>query len=115
MARAQRENDDFIAIGDEEETRQGLWVLYQGYWLKLQTAESIMLVEAQFKPRPDDLFLATYPKCGTTWLKALAFTVTNRHRHATGNNAHPLLKNHPQDLVPGSGAVPEAGTACLEP
>jgi hypothetical protein len=58
MARAQRENDHFIAVGDEEETRQGLWVLYRGYWLKPQTAESVTLVEAQFKPRPDDLFLA---------------------------------------------------------
>jgi hypothetical protein len=47
----------------------------QGCWLTQQCVESVKLVHAQFKPRPDDLLLVTYPKCGTSWLKALTFTV----------------------------------------
>ncbi|XP_020179413.1 cytosolic sulfotransferase 5-like [Aegilops tauschii subsp. strangulata] len=109
MSAGQHESDDHDATAAAEEggtlpppTRQGLWVLYRGCWLKPQTAESVAVVQAQFEPRPDDVFLATYPKCGTTWLKALAFAVTNRlrHGHAVGDSGHPLLTNHPQHLVP---------------
>ncbi|KAF7038570.1 hypothetical protein CFC21_048740 [Triticum aestivum] len=58
------------------------------------------MVQEHFKARPDNTLLATFPKCGTTWLKALAFTVTNRFDHAATSDTHPLLTRHPQDLVP---------------
>ncbi|KAJ1287184.1 hypothetical protein BS78_03G411000 [Paspalum vaginatum] len=38
------------------------------------------------------------PKCGTTWMKALAFTITNHSRYEFGNN-HPLFTHHPQELA----------------
>ncbi|EMS63802.1 Sulfotransferase 16 [Triticum urartu] len=60
-----------------------------------------------FVPRADDIILATQPKCGTTWLKALAFTITNRSRY--GFIDHPLLTHHPQHLVPFI-QIPCAGT-----
>lgn len=44
--------------------------------------------------------LATNPKCGTTWLKALAFTITTRSRYDDFPSNHPILTQHPQDLVP---------------
>ncbi|KAM0856999.1 hypothetical protein ACQ4PT_048766 [Festuca glaucescens] len=84
-------------------TMQGMWkpfFLYRGCWLTPRSVTSVALVQSQFTPRPDDVFLATYPKCGTTWLKALAFAVANRSRHPVGDHAHPLLTTHPQDLVP---------------
>ncbi|KAL6858982.1 hypothetical protein ACP4OV_017984 [Aristida adscensionis] len=87
-------------------TRDGWWrpfVLFQGCWLTPQSFTSAALVQAHFRPRPDDTILATFPKCGTTWLKALAFAVANRSRHpvvAGAGDGHPLLSHHPQDLVP---------------
>ncbi|KAL6613769.1 hypothetical protein ACP70R_036039 [Stipagrostis hirtigluma subsp. patula] len=39
------------------------------------------------------------PKCGTTWLKALAFAITNRSRYDFDGH-HPLLLRHPQEVVP---------------
>ncbi|OEL18541.1 hypothetical protein BAE44_0020439 [Dichanthelium oligosanthes] len=42
--------------------------------------------------------LVTYPKCGTTWLKAMAFAIMS-HSHC-GFADHPLLTQHPQQLVP---------------
>ncbi|TVU05157.1 hypothetical protein EJB05_48309, partial [Eragrostis curvula] len=69
-------------------------------WFSPNATKSIKLVQDQFQPRPDDVILATYPKCGTTWLKALAFTVINRTCHPVAGDEHPLLTNNPHGLVP---------------
>nr|CAB3475532.1 unnamed protein product [Digitaria exilis] len=58
-----------------------------------------MLLQDVFKPRHDYIILATNPKCGTTWLKALAFTITTRSRYHDFHS-HSLLAHHPQELVP---------------
>ncbi|CAN6351198.1 unnamed protein product [Urochloa humidicola] len=73
-------------------------VQHQNFWLRPELLKSIQLVQEQFVPRADDIILATFPKCGTTWLKALAFAIANRSRHALAH--HPLLTRHPQDAVP---------------
>ncbi|TKW18996.1 hypothetical protein SEVIR_5G469200v4 [Setaria viridis] len=82
-------------------TREG-WaqplVLYKNYRLRPRFAATIMHLQNTFEPRHDDIVLATNPKCGTTWIKALAFTITNRFRYEFGN--HPLLFRHPQEVVP---------------
>uniref|UniRef100_A0A0E0LWV0 Sulfotransferase domain-containing protein n=1 Tax=Oryza punctata TaxID=4537 RepID=A0A0E0LWV0_ORYPU len=115
MAQGQHDAQSVVpnATGDEEDdilaslpTREGWWttfVLYHGCWMARQTARSVSLVRAQFAPRDDDVLLATYPKCGTTWLKALSFTIANRSRHpvvGAGAGDHPLLTQSPHDLVP---------------
>ncbi|CAL4943698.1 unnamed protein product [Urochloa decumbens] len=77
-------------------------VLYQNYWLNPERLKHIIPVREHFKPRSDDIILATYPKCGTTWLKALAFTITTRGRHGFAAGGHPLLaggRQHPQEVV----------------
>uniref|UniRef100_A0A453GCH3 Sulfotransferase n=2 Tax=Aegilops tauschii TaxID=37682 RepID=A0A453GCH3_AEGTS len=103
MAAAQSESNHTSIVEEGGESHvaevRGGWVLYQGCWLRSHNVQSVMLVQERFKARPDDTFLVTFPKCGTTWLKALAFTVTNRFRHAATSEDHPLLTHHPQDLV----------------
>jgi hypothetical protein len=64
-----------------------------------------MAVRGNFKPRSDDIILATHPKSGTTWLKALAFSIFNRSRCSVDNDKHPLLTTTPQKVVPFIGAV----------
>ncbi|EMS57315.1 Sulfotransferase 17 [Triticum urartu] len=75
----------------------GPLVLYKNYWLRSTVLERILLAQATMKPRDDDIILATQPKSGTTWLKALAFAITNRSRYGFGD--HPLLTHHPHQLV----------------
>ncbi|KAG0541131.1 hypothetical protein BDA96_03G469800 [Sorghum bicolor] len=96
-------------------TREG-WseplVLYKNYWFRPYFVQSRLRIENGFKPRPEDVILATNPKCGTTWLKALAFTVINRFRYEFGN--HPLLFSHPQEVVPSIEAPSHENLTYLE-
>ncbi|PKA60925.1 Cytosolic sulfotransferase 16 [Apostasia shenzhenica] len=62
---------------------------YNGYWLQLVFIAGQRLLPEQYAPRPTDILLASSPKCGTTWLKALAFAALCR-----------LLDRNPHDLVP---------------
>ncbi|XP_017696015.1 cytosolic sulfotransferase 13-like [Phoenix dactylifera] len=70
---------------------------YQGFWFPDNWLPSIMTMQNHFKARPTDLILASYPKSGTTWLKALAFAVTTRTRYPLAD--HPLLSLNPHDCV----------------
>uniref|UniRef100_A0A0E0LYW9 Sulfotransferase n=1 Tax=Oryza punctata TaxID=4537 RepID=A0A0E0LYW9_ORYPU len=82
-------------------TREG-WsqplVLYKDYWFRPQLLENILVAQDTYMPRSNDVILATQPKCGTTWLKALCFTIVNRSQYSFSN--HPLLTRNPQHVVP---------------
>ncbi|KAL6851879.1 hypothetical protein ACP4OV_020064 [Aristida adscensionis] len=73
-------------------------VLYKNYWIRPRHVDNIRRLHGSFKARPEDTILVSNPKCGTTWLKALAFAITNRSRYDFDH--HPLLFRHPQELVP---------------
>ncbi|KAB2020404.1 hypothetical protein ES319_D07G066900v1 [Gossypium barbadense] len=74
-------------------------VQYQGFWLTPNAALKILMwVQDHFKPRPTDIFLASFPKSGTTWLKALIFATVNRTRYGFAD--HPLLTTGPHDCFP---------------
>ena len=54
---------------------------YQGFWHQSKrriSVETVMAVQDTFKARSTDIYLATLPKSGTTWLKALAYSIVNR-------------------------------------
>ena len=83
-------------------TREG-WstplTLYNKCWLRSHMLRRFMLVRDNFKPRRDDIILATHPKSGTTWLKALAFATLNRADHPPCGLDHPLRRSNPHDCV----------------
>ncbi|XP_021286250.1 flavonol sulfotransferase-like [Herrania umbratica] len=74
-------------------------VHYQGFWLAPKAAlKGVIWIQDRFKARPTDIVLATFPKTGTTWLRALIFATINRTRYDFSK--HPLLTTGPHDCFP---------------
>ncbi|XP_062079358.1 cytosolic sulfotransferase 15-like [Humulus lupulus] len=72
--------------------------LYQGFWCPSKIVPNIKAFQAHFRPRSQDIILASSPKSGTTWLKALLFSIVNRSRYNLSNT--PLLTSNPHQLLP---------------
>ncbi|GMP41095.1 hypothetical protein CsSME_00011308 [Camellia sinensis var. sinensis] len=77
-------------------TNQLYW--FQNFWCQAKEIQAIISCQRHFQAQDSDIILATIPKSGTTWLKALAFAIVNRKRFGPKN--HPLLTSNPHDLVP---------------
>ncbi|GMH01813.1 hypothetical protein Nepgr_003652 [Nepenthes gracilis] len=81
------------------------WVLtylyqYQGFWHTSRQLQGVVACQKHFQARPTDILLATTPKSGTTWLKAILYATANRTRHHANSQTHPLLTHNPHELVP---------------
>ncbi|KAG8079802.1 hypothetical protein GUJ93_ZPchr0007g5561 [Zizania palustris] len=74
--------------------------LYKGFWLPEPYAPGILAFQRRFTPRPDDVVLTSYPKCGTTWLKALAFAAMARNAYPPAAADHPLRRLNPHACIP---------------
>ncbi|KAM7250105.1 hypothetical protein ACFE04_021988 [Oxalis oulophora] len=72
---------------------KGTWFFSNGFGL-----EGLLWMQDHFNPKPTDIFLMTYPKCGTTWLKALVYSIVKRTQFDF--STHPLLTYNPHELVP---------------
>ncbi|KAL6554211.1 hypothetical protein OROMI_019884 [Orobanche minor] len=71
---------------------------YQGCWFPVGDFQGILSCQNNFKAHETDIILATMPKSGTTWLKALTFSIVNRHKSSLDES--PLLISSPHDVVP---------------
>ncbi|KAI7755655.1 hypothetical protein M8C21_006696 [Ambrosia artemisiifolia] len=78
--------------------------LYQGFWhqsMRKVSVESVMAIQETFRAHPTDIYLATVPKSGTTWLKALMFALVNRNQYNNNSvSTHPLLVSNPHICLP---------------
>ncbi|KAI3682362.1 hypothetical protein L1987_82299 [Smallanthus sonchifolius] len=78
--------------------------MYQGFWHQSSrriSVETVMALQDTFKARPTDIYLATLPKSGTTWLKALVFSLVNRNLYKNNRlSTHPLLVSNPHNCLP---------------
>jgi hydroxyjasmonate sulfotransferase len=61
--------------------------------------QPIISFQNHFQAKDSDIVVASLPKSGTTWLKALTFAIVNRHTFSSLED-HPLLKNISHALVP---------------
>ncbi|KAG2254175.1 hypothetical protein Bca52824_084311 [Brassica carinata] len=74
------------------------YIEHGGHWWTQPHLEGCLHAQEFFQARPNDFFVCSYPKTGTTWLKALTFAIANRSRFDHSSN--PLLKRNPHELVP---------------
>uniref|UniRef100_A0A7N0VDA1 Sulfotransferase n=1 Tax=Kalanchoe fedtschenkoi TaxID=63787 RepID=A0A7N0VDA1_KALFE len=88
-------------MAPSRDTCQPLFAFYQGSWYYARILHGVISTQQHFHPHPADILLATIPKSGTTWLKAIAYSIVNRGgKSSAGTGDNPLLTNSPHDLVP---------------
>ncbi|KAF5764003.1 putative Sulfotransferase domain, P-loop containing nucleoside triphosphate hydrolase [Helianthus annuus] len=73
---------------------------YQGHWHYARQLQGVLSCQKHFQALHNDILLVTIPKSGTTWLKAILFSLLNRTRFHPTQDDHPLLSNNPHMLVP---------------
>ncbi|XP_068466978.1 cytosolic sulfotransferase 15-like [Phaseolus vulgaris] len=73
--------------------------LFQDFWCPTFYVEGVNKFQKHFDAKDNDVFVASFPKSGTTWLKALTFAIANHQRFSSVDN-HPLLSSNPHELVP---------------
>ena len=72
--------------------------LFQDFWCPSFYFQGVTNFQKHFHAKDSDVFLASFPKSGTTWLKALTFVILN-HQHFPSFENHPLLSSDPHELV----------------
>ncbi|KAI3855562.1 hypothetical protein MKX03_006600 [Papaver bracteatum] len=73
---------------------------YEGFWCPPDRLKSLISIQREFEPLDTDLILATLPKSGTIWLKAMAYAIVYRGRFSPSSKTHPLLTTLSHILVP---------------
>ncbi|KAH8493674.1 hypothetical protein H0E87_020433 [Populus deltoides] len=96
---AKNYNEVMYALPKVKGLRGNDYYLYQGFWYSSFFLEGLMSVQEHFNPQSTDIILASSPKTGTTWLKALTFAILTRSR-LSGSTYSSLLTKMPHDCVP---------------
>ncbi|KAL1803591.1 hypothetical protein DCAR_0935272 [Daucus carota subsp. sativus] len=73
---------------------------YQGFWHNPVHLHGIINFQKHYEPRENDIFLATAPKSGTTWLRAILYALINRKTYPPNDPNHPLLSKNSHSLIP---------------
>ena len=96
--------DRFTALPKEKGLVTEYLYLYQGHWFPsegLFSIANVMRSQDVFQANPSDIYLATLPKSGTTWIKAITFAIVNRTKYKNNSlSTHTLLISNPHDCVP---------------
>ena len=71
---------------------------YEGFWCPLARLEGTLRAQKHFKPLPNQVILSSFPKSGTTWLKALIFAIMTKSHVSEPTN--PLLTRLSHECVP---------------
>lgn len=74
-------------------------IRYNGYWFKPEFITASEAIRAHYTPLLSDIILASFPKTGTTWLKALTSSILLHS--STRHDDHDYLDRlNPHEVVP---------------
>ncbi|KAF8035733.1 hypothetical protein BT93_C1685 [Corymbia citriodora subsp. variegata] len=79
---------------------------YQGFWYDNHFLRGVIWAQQHFEARPTDILLATSPKTGLTWLKALSFAIASRHTQDLPRRTLLTKNPHECDPISASGSLP---------
>ncbi|KAG9445303.1 hypothetical protein H6P81_016643 [Aristolochia fimbriata] len=68
---------------------------WKGFWMYEELFKAAEAMRDHFEPNQDDIILTSFPKTGTTWLKALIHTILR-----SSTEEDPLVELNPHELVP---------------
>ncbi|KAE8702931.1 Cytosolic sulfotransferase 14 [Hibiscus syriacus] len=99
---AHKSSDDDLqqllqTLPKEEGWSGSSFYLYQGFWCSARRLKPVISFQRHFPAVDSNVIVASLPKCGTTWLKALTFSTLYRNQFARDEN--PLLNFTPHQLV----------------
>ncbi|KAG5249904.1 cytosolic sulfotransferase [Salix suchowensis] len=90
--------DLLSSLPKEKSWRTGYVYRYQGFWCPEKQVPAVIAFQKHLLAQKTDTIIVTMPKSGTTWLKALAFSIMNRAKYTPSSS--PLNSVNPHDLVP---------------
>ncbi|KAG8502431.1 hypothetical protein CXB51_000387 [Gossypium anomalum] len=73
---------------------------WEGFRYATSHLPAAMAARLNFQANDSDVFLTSSMKTGTTWLKAIIPTIMNPIGRMNDDNNDPLLKRHPNELMP---------------
>ncbi|KAG8476678.1 hypothetical protein CXB51_030640 [Gossypium anomalum] len=73
---------------------------WKGFWYRPHQLSSTMAASSNFRAKDDDVILTSSMKTGTTWMKAIIPTIMNPVGRTDDDSLDPLLKHHPNELIP---------------
>uniref|UniRef100_A0ACD5URR9 Uncharacterized protein n=1 Tax=Avena sativa TaxID=4498 RepID=A0ACD5URR9_AVESA len=70
-----------------------------GWHASLAPMVGTMVADACFTVRPSDIVVATLPKSGTTWIKALLYSTVHRREYPADSSDHPFNSLGPHECI----------------
>uniref|UniRef100_A0A1E1X8F2 Putative sulfotransferase n=1 Tax=Amblyomma aureolatum TaxID=187763 RepID=A0A1E1X8F2_9ACAR len=93
-----------MATTEEDPNQRPFYVDFDGYRLSSAFDADLLRSALEYKPRADDVFVVTFPKCGTTWVQHIAYLIYNDgHKPKDGLD---FLKNSPFLEMTGADCLP---------
>ncbi|QCD85696.1 desulfoglucosinolate sulfotransferase A/B/C [Vigna unguiculata] len=96
---AYEEEKQLLSLPKEKGWASRHLYLFQHFWCPSTHIEGVIKFQNHFQAKDSDVIVASFPKSGTTWLKALTFAILNRQRFSSSHN-HPLLTSNSHELFP---------------
>lgn len=87
----------------EDACARPLYLDFDGYRLSAAFNSTLLKSALDYVPTPEDVFVVTFPKCGTTWVQHIAYLIFNGGERP--RNGLDFLKNSPFIEMLGADAV----------